>query len=78
MPGTRAPEQQRRDQIIRAAFKVAAREGLDGTTILQVAAEADLSPSLVIFHYKTKRRLLIALAEWLVTTTTVLNIAPSI
>jgi TetR/AcrR family transcriptional regulator, transcriptional repressor of bet genes len=74
MPGTKAPEGERRDQIIAAAYRVAAREGLDGTTILQVAAEANLSPGLVIFHFKTKRRLLLELVQWLVATTTVLHV----
>jgi AcrR family transcriptional regulator len=78
MPGTKASESERRDQIIAAAYKVAAREGLDGTTILQVAAEANLSPGLVMFHFKTKRRLLIALLNWLVATTTVLHVGEDI
>lgn len=78
MPGTKASESERRDQIISAAYKVAAREGLDGTTILQVAAEANLSPGLVMFHFKTKRRLLIALLDWLVATTTVLHVSEDI
>ena len=74
MPGTKAPEEERREQIIAAAYTVAAREGLDGTTILQVAAEANVSPGLIIFHFKTKRGLLLALVKWLVATTTVLRV----
>lgn len=74
MPGMKAPEAERRDQIIAAAYIVAAREGLDGTTILQVAAEANLSPGLVMFHFKTKHKLLMALMKWLVVTTTVLRV----
>ena len=74
MPGTKAPEEERREQIIAAAYAVAAREGLDGTTILQVAAQANVSPGLVIFHFKTKRGLLLALMKWLVATTTVLHV----
>lgn len=74
MPGTKAPEAARRDQIIGAAYVVAAREGLDGTTILQVAIEANLSPGLVMFHFKTKHQLLMALLKWLVASTTVLRV----
>ena len=74
MPGTKVPEEERREQIIVAAYAVAAREGLDGTTILQVAAEANVSPGLVIFYFKTKRGLLLALVKWLVATTTVLQL----
>lgn len=78
MPGTKAPEAERRDQIIVAAYAVAAREGLDGTTILQVAAEANLSPGLVMFHFKTKHKLLLALLQWLVSSTTVLHVSDEI
>jgi TetR/AcrR family transcriptional regulator, transcriptional repressor of bet genes len=78
MPGTKAPERERRDQILQAAYRVAAREGLDGTTILQVAAEAGLSPGLVMFHFKSKRQLLLALLDWLLATTTVLHVGDDI
>ena len=78
MPGTKAPESTRREQILRAAYEVAAREGLDGTTVLQVAAEAGLSPGLVLFHFKTKRQLLLALLDWLLATTTVLHVGEDV
>ena len=78
MPGTKAPEALRREQIMRAAYEVAAREGLDGTTILQVAAAAGLSPGLVPFHFGSKRRLLLSLLDWLLETTTVLHVGPEI
>ena len=78
MPGTKAPEPERREQILNAAYKVAAREGLDGTTILQVAAAAELSPGLVMFHFKSKRLLLLALLDWLLATTTVLHVGADI
>lgn len=78
MPGSKAPESQRREEIIAAAYAVAAREGLDGFTIIQVAAQAGLSPGLVIFHFKTKRQLLLELLKWLVATTTVLRVDPLI
>lgn len=78
MPGIKAPEAQRREQILRAAYEVAAREGLDGTTILRVAAAAGLSPGLVPFHFGTKRRLLLSLLDWLLATTTVLHVGPEI
>ena len=78
MPGTKAPEAQRRAQILRAAHDVAAREGLDGTTILRVAAAAGLSPGLVVFHFGSKRGLLLALLDWVLATTTVLHVGPEI
>jgi TetR/AcrR family transcriptional regulator, transcriptional repressor of bet genes len=78
MPGTKAPEGARREQILAAAYEVAAREGLDGTTIIQVAAAAGLSPGLVMFHFKSKRQLLLALLAWLLATTTVLQVGDDI
>ena len=78
MPGTKAPEAHRREQILRAAYEVAAREGLDGTTLLRVAAAAQISPGLIPFHFGSKRRLLLSLLDWLLETTTVLHVGPDI
>ena len=78
MPGSRAPEAERREQILQAAYIVAAREGLDGTTIIQVAAAANLSPGSVLFHFKSKRQLLLALLDRLLATTTVLHLGDDI
>jgi AcrR family transcriptional regulator len=73
MPGSKAPEEERRQQILAAAYQVAANQGLSDTTILQVAAAAGVSPGLVIFHFKSRRQLLLALLEELLATTTVLR-----
>lgn len=78
MPGTRAPEAARREQILAAAYEVAAREGLEGTTIIAVATAANLSPGLVMFHFKSKRQLILALLDWLLATTTALHIGDDI
>lgn len=78
MPGIKAPEAHRREQILRAAYEVAAREGLEGTTILRVAAAAELSPGLIPFHFGSKRGLLLGLLDWLLETTTVLHVGPEI
>lgn len=78
MPGTRAPEAARREQMLVAAYQVAAREGLEGTTIMQVAEAANLSAGLVIFHFKSKRQLLLALLDRLLATTTVLQVGEDI
>jgi AcrR family transcriptional regulator len=78
MPGTKAPEEARRAQILQAAFEVAARRGLDGLTVRLVAARAGLSPGLVLFHFKTKAQLLVALLDWLLATTAVLQMTDDI
>lgn len=78
MPGKRVPELERREQILAATYKVAAQQGLAETTILQVAAAANVSPGLVIFHFQSRRQLLLALLDHVLATTTVLHVDPAI
>lgn len=78
MPGKRVPEPERREQILAATYKVAARQGLWKTTIVQVAAAANVSPGLVIFHFKSRRRLILALLDHVLATTTVLRVHPAV
>jgi AcrR family transcriptional regulator len=78
MPGRKASEETRRDQIVKAAYEVAARKGLEGFTVRLVAAKARLSTGLVLFHFKSKDQLIVALLDWLLATTTVLHIGPEI
>jgi TetR/AcrR family transcriptional regulator, transcriptional repressor of bet genes len=73
MPGSRAPEDERRRQILAAAYAVAGEHGLGETTVLKVAAAAGVSPGLILFHFKSRRELLLALLEDLLATTTVLR-----
>lgn len=63
MPGPRAPEQERKQQILAAAERVAARETLAGLTIRSVGEEAGLSSGLVLFHFESKELLLMSLLE---------------
>lgn len=65
MPGSRATEQERKEQILAAALRVATRDRLDGLSTRRVAGEARLSHGLVFFHFKTKDALLVALLDWL-------------
>lgn len=78
MPGRKESEATRRDQIIMAAYGVAASHGLHGLTVRLVAAKARLSTGLVLFHFKSKDQLIVALLDWLLATTTVLHIGPDI
>ncbi|HEX2203556.1 MAG TPA: TetR family transcriptional regulator C-terminal domain-containing protein [Longimicrobium sp.] len=78
MPGKRASEEVRRGQILRAAFEVASREGIGSLTIRAVAAEAALSHALVHFHFQRKERLVQALLEWLIETTSVLHVSEEV
>jgi AcrR family transcriptional regulator len=74
MPGQRESEDVRRGQIIRAAYQLAERRGLDAVTVRDVAARAGVSHGLVLFHYKTKGQLVLALLDWLLETTAVLHV----
>ena len=78
MPGQKASEEARRAQILRAAYEVGAREGLDGLTVRLVAAEAGLSSGLVLFHFGSKEELIVALLDYVLATTTVLHITDDI
>lgn len=65
MPGAKASEQERRQQILEAARLVAGSRTLGGTTIRRVAEAAGLSNGLVLFHFKSKELLLMALLDQL-------------
>lgn len=71
MPGRKAPEEQRREEILKAAYRVAARERLAGLTARAVAAEAGVSSGLVFFHFGDRDGLLVALLDWLLEVTVV-------
>jgi len=66
MPGPRATEAERKEQILQAAVRAAATEGLESVSTRKVAAEAGLSHGLVFFHFRTRQALLVALLDWLV------------
>ena len=66
MPGTRASEEQRRRQILDAAYQVAVRNGLDGLTGREVAQAAGPSSGLVYFHFGSKEALRLALLDELI------------
>jgi TetR/AcrR family transcriptional regulator, transcriptional repressor of bet genes len=78
MPGRRAPEAARREQILEAAFKVACRKRLEGLTIRAIAAEAGLSTGLVLYHFRSRDGILIALLEWLIRRTFIMNPSPEV
>jgi TetR/AcrR family transcriptional regulator, transcriptional repressor of bet genes len=63
MPGRKAPEDQRRESILYAAYRIAARERLTGLTAQAVAAEAGVSKGLVFFYFGNRDALLVALLE---------------
>lgn len=78
MPGQKASEDARRAQILRAAYDVAARRGLDALTVRLVAKRAGLSSGLILFHFESKEQLVVALLDHVLATTTVLHVTDDI
>src|SRR6476620_1313452 len=78
MPGTKIAEDKRREQILKAAYELASKGGLGAITIRGVAQRADASPGLVSFHFESRVGLVVALLEWVLSTTTALVISPEI
>jgi TetR/AcrR family transcriptional regulator, transcriptional repressor of bet genes len=74
----RFPEEERRGQILQAAFAVAARDGVGGVTVRAVAAEAAVSHALVLFHFGRKERLMHELLEWVIGGTAVLRVSEDV
>lgn len=78
MPGTKADEAARREQVLKAAYQLATKRGLSALTIRDVAERAGLSSGLVLFHFGTKEQLLLELLEWVLASTTILHVGPEI
>lgn len=78
MPGQKATEAERREQILQAAYDVAVRRGIDGLTLRAVAARARLSHGLVLFHFKRKDQLGLALLDRVLENTMLLTIPDQI
>lgn len=78
MPGQRAPEEARREQIVNAAYKVALRTGIAGVTLRAVATEAGLSHGLLLFHFKRKDEVIGALLDRVLATTAMLHMSEDV
>lgn len=74
----RMPEQQRRAQLLEAAFDVACRNGVRGLTVRAVAAQAQVSHALVVFHFARREKLIYALLDWLIARTSVLHVSEDV
>jgi TetR/AcrR family transcriptional repressor of bet genes len=78
MVGRKASEESRREDILRAAYDVAARQGLEALTLRAVAARADVSHGTVLFHFKRKHELVSTLLERVLYATAVLRVPDTI
>ncbi len=78
MPGTKRAEALRREQIVAAAYWLAKRGGLRAITIRDVARRAGISTGLVVFHFRTKERVIFALLDHVLATTITLRVGADI
>lgn len=78
MPGRKVPEDERREQLLAAAYRVAVRDGLDALTARKVAVEAAASPGLVFFHFESMQGLYVALLDALLVGALDAEVTPAI
>jgi TetR/AcrR family transcriptional repressor of bet genes len=78
MVGKKVAEETRREDILRAAYDVAARQGLEALTLRAVAARADVSHGTVVFHFKRKRELVASLVDRVLYATAVLRVPDAV
>jgi AcrR family transcriptional regulator len=74
----KVPEETRREDILRAAYDVAARQGLEALTLRAVAARANVSHGTVLFHFKRKQELVASLLDRVLYATAVLRIPDAV
>lgn len=67
--GTSVSTEERRGEILRAAYRVMAREGEHRTPLDRVAAEAGVSKGLLLYHFHSKDELALAAMEWVLDAT---------
>jgi TetR/AcrR family transcriptional repressor of bet genes len=78
MPGKKVSEETRREDIMRAAYDVAARQGLEALTLRAVAARAEVSHGTVVFHFKRKHELVVSLLDRVLYATAVLRVPDAV
>jgi len=59
----------RRAELIRAAYRVMARDGVHRVPLQQISADAGVSKGLLIYHFQTKDGLVLAALEWVLEAT---------
>ena len=78
MPGQKAPEEHRRNDILRAAYEVAAKDGVEALTVRAVAERAGVSHGTVLFHFNRRDALVLSLLDRVLEATTVLRVPPAV
>jgi len=78
MPGRKLSEETRREDILRAAYDVAARRGVEALTLRAVAERAAVSHGTVLFHFKRRDELVATLLDRVIEATAVLQVPDSV
>lgn len=66
---TRAHSDDRRADLIHAAYQVMARDGVHRAPLQEIAAAAGVSKGLLIYHFQTKDGLVLAALDWVLAMT---------
>jgi AcrR family transcriptional regulator len=75
MPGRKVAEEARREDLLRAAYDVAARHGIEALTVRSVAARAKVCHGTVLLHFKRREQLVAALLERVIYATMTLRVS---
>jgi len=78
MPGRKLSEETRREDILRAAYDVAARHGVEALTVRAVAERADVSHGTVLFHFRRRDELVATLLDRVLYATAVLRVPDAV
>jgi TetR/AcrR family transcriptional regulator, transcriptional repressor of bet genes len=78
MPGRKVPEEARREDILRAAYDVAARLGVEALTLRAVAERAAVSHGTVLFHFERRDQLVTTLLDRVLYATSELRVPDSV
>jgi len=78
MVGRKVPDETRREDMMRAAYDVAARQGLVALTLRTIAARADVSHGTLVFHFKRKHDLVGDLLDRVLYATAVLRVPDAV
>lgn len=63
--GRKSLEEPRKKEIIKAFYKVAKKQGLEETSIANIADVMEINPSLVVHYFRNKQELVYALIEYI-------------
>ena len=74
MPGRKLSEEARQEDILRAAYDVAVRQGLSALSLRAVAERAKVSHGTILFHFKRRDQLVAALLERVLYATAILRV----